>query len=97
MSQVTLKWKMPHVMAGFIAISSVQSLYSVKKVCGLKCHCLQNVHSSAGEIIGCHTNCPGSWHDSCVAEGIYEKLECDTPGGYSIVAFPTGYCHEHKP
>lgn len=49
---------------------------------------------SIGEIIGCHTNCPGSWHDSCVTEGIYDKLEHETPDGYYIVAnsaFPTGH------
>jgi len=47
-----------------------------------------------GEIIGCRTNCPGSWHNSRVAEGIYNKLEYETPGGYHIVAdaaFPTGH------
>ena len=44
--------------------------------------------------MGCRINCPGSWHDSRVAEGIYDKLEHDTPDGYSIVAdaaFPTGH------
>jgi hypothetical protein len=47
-----------------------------------------------GEIIACRTNCPGSWHDSRVAEGIYEKLEHGTPDGYCLVAdsaFPTGH------
>ena len=47
-----------------------------------------------GEIIGCRTNCPGSWHDSRVAEGIYGKLEHETPDGYCIVAnsaFPAGH------
>ena len=47
-----------------------------------------------GEIIGCRTNCPGSWHDSRVAEGIYDKLEHETPDGYCVVAdtaFPTGH------
>ena len=47
-----------------------------------------------GEIIGSRTNCPGSWHDSCVAEGIYDKLEHETPDGYCVVAdtaFPTGH------
>jgi hypothetical protein len=46
-----------------------------------------------GEIIASRTNCPGSWHDSRVAEGIYEKLENETPDGFSIVAdsaFPQG-------
>lgn len=46
-----------------------------------------------GEIIACRTNCPGSWHDSRVAEGIYEKLEKQTPDGFYLVAdsaFPQG-------
>ena len=46
-----------------------------------------------GEIIACRTNCPGSWHDSRVAEGIYKKLEDETPDGFSLVAdsaFPQG-------
>ena len=54
-----------------------------------------NAHDlTLGEIIGCRTNCPGSWHDSRVAEGIYKKLEHETPDGYCIVAdsaFPTGH------
>lgn len=47
-----------------------------------------------GEIIASRINCPGSWHDSRVAEGIYEKLERDTPDGYCLVAdsaFPQGH------
>lgn len=50
--------------------------------------------AQTGEILCCRTNCPGSWHDSRVAEGIYEKLEHETPDGYSLVAdtaFPTGH------
>ena len=39
-----------------------------------------------GEIVACRTNCPGSWHDSCVTEGIYEKLENETPDGFYLVA-----------
>ena len=49
--------------------------------------------SHIGEIIACRTNCPGSWHDSRVAEGIYAKLENETPDGFSLVAdsaFPQG-------
>jgi hypothetical protein len=47
----------------------------------------------AGEIICTRTNCPGSWHDSRVASGIYEKLELETPDGFSLAtdsAFPRG-------
>ena len=48
----------------------------------------------AGEIIASCTNYPGSWHDSQVAQGIYEKLDTETPDGFSLVAdsaFPQGY------
>jgi len=48
----------------------------------------------AGEIIACRTNCPGSWHDSQVTQGIYDKLDTETPVGFNIVAdsaFPRGY------
>lgn len=55
-----------------------------------------DTHGLIGEIIGCCTNCPGSWHDLRVTEGIYEKLEHETPDGYCIVAdsaFPAGHDH----
>ena len=48
----------------------------------------------AGEIIASRINCPGSWHNSRVAEGIYDKLENNTPDGYCLVAdsaFPQGH------
>lgn len=38
-------------------------------------------------------NAPGSWHDSRVAKGIYDKLRDETPDGYYLVtdmAFPRG-------
>lgn len=47
----------------------------------------------AGAIIQCHLNAPGSWHDSQVAQPIYEKLRKDTPDDYYLVAdtaFPRG-------
>ena len=47
-----------------------------------------------GEILTTRTNCPGSWHNSHVAEGIYEKLENETPDGFHLVAnlaFPQGH------
>ena len=39
------------------------------------------------------TNCPGSWHDSRIAAGIYERLDLETPNGFSLAAdsaFPRG-------
>ena len=32
------------------------------------------LNMTAGEIIACCMNCPGSWHNSQVVQGIYEKL-----------------------
>ena len=49
--------------------------------------------SFAGSIIACHLNAPGSWHDSRVAQTIYEKLRTRTPNGFYLVAdtaFPRG-------
>ena len=39
-----------------------------------------------GVIIACSFNAPRSWHDSCVAQPIYEKLLNDTPDGFYLVA-----------
>ena len=39
------------------------------------------------------TNCPGSWHDSRIAAGIYDQLDLETPEGFSLAAdsaFPWG-------
>ncbi|KAH7930088.1 hypothetical protein BV22DRAFT_1001525 [Leucogyrophana mollusca] len=49
--------------------------------------------SAQGLIIACRLNAPGSWHDSRVAQPIYEKLRTQTPEGYYLVtdtAFPRG-------
>ena len=46
-----------------------------------------------GTVIACKLNAPGSWHDSRVAQPIYEKLRTATPEGYYLVtdtAFPRG-------
>lgn len=46
-----------------------------------------------GVIIACNFNAPGSWHDSRVAQPIYEKLLNKTPDGFYLVAdtaFPRG-------
>lgn len=50
-----------------------------------KCH--------IGTAIAAKLNAPGSWHDSCVAQPIYEKLRTRTPEGFYLVAdtaFPRG-------
>jgi len=44
-------------------------------------------------IITVNFNAPGSWHDSRVAQSIYEKLLKETPDGFYLVAntaFPQG-------
>jgi hypothetical protein len=46
-----------------------------------------------GTIIAAKLNAPGSWHDSRLAQGIYEKLRNHTPSGFYLVAdtaFPRG-------
>ncbi|KAG7441800.1 uncharacterized protein BT62DRAFT_982658 [Guyanagaster necrorhizus] len=40
--------------------------------------------NAKGEIIACKLNAPGSWHDSCVAKPIYEKLRTQTPEGFYL-------------
>lgn len=43
--------------------------------------------------MACKVNAPGSWHDSRVANNIYEKLRTQTPEGFYLVtdtAFPRG-------
>lgn len=52
--------------------------------------------TAKGNIIAARVNAPGSWHDSRVAEPIYEKLRTQTPEGYYLVAdtaFPRGSKH----
>jgi hypothetical protein len=39
-----------------------------------------------GAIIACVLNAPGSWHDSDVAQAIYEKLRERTPNGFYLIA-----------
>ena len=73
-------------------ISSV-IVFSSKGKCPLKIHLGNSHNSHTGEIIACYVNCPGSWHDSCVAAGIYRKLKNKTPNGFCFVAdlvFPQG-------
>ncbi len=46
-----------------------------------------------GTVIACRLNAPGSWHDSRVAQTVYEKLRSRTPNGFYLVAdtaFPRG-------
>ncbi|KIJ92624.1 hypothetical protein K443DRAFT_13455 [Laccaria amethystina LaAM-08-1] len=51
------------------------------------------VFSPHGVIIAANFNAPGSWHDSRVAQPIYDKLQNETPDGFYLVAdtaFPRG-------
>ena len=46
-----------------------------------------------GAVIAAKLNAPGSWHDLCVTQPIYEKLLTKMPAGYYLVAdtaFPRG-------
>ena len=55
--------------------------------------------SFAGTIITCHLNAPRSWHDSRVAQTIYEKLRTHTPNRFYLVAdtvFPHGNAELHN-
>ncbi|KZT05182.1 uncharacterized protein LAESUDRAFT_737564 [Laetiporus sulphureus 93-53] len=56
-------------------------------------HFISNViaFASNGEIIHYTFNAPGSWHDSCIAHRLYEKLLTKTPPDYYLAcdtAFP---------
>ncbi|KAK7444571.1 hypothetical protein VKT23_015249 [Stygiomarasmius scandens] len=58
-------------------------------------HYISNVlcFSPEGVVIACRLNAPGSWHDSRVAQSVYEKLLYHTPEGYYLIAdtaFPRG-------
>ena len=56
-------------------------------------HCADIALSKSGSIIAAKLNAPGSWHDSRVAQPIYERLHTKTPPGYYLVAdtaFPRG-------
>jgi hypothetical protein len=48
---------------------------------------------TAGTIIAASINSPGSWHDSKVAQPVYNQLRTETPDGFYLVAdtaFPRG-------
>jgi hypothetical protein len=48
---------------------------------------------NTGTAIAAKLNAPGSWHDSRIAQQIYEKLRTRTPKGFYLVAdtaFPRG-------
>lgn len=44
------------------------------------------IFCSEGELIYVTTNCPGSWHDSRIAESLYKRLFEKTPTGYFLIA-----------
>lgn len=81
-------WLHSHFVSSVIVFSS-KGQHPIGNVCWV------NTYSShIGEIIACHINCPGSWHNSRVAQGIYEKLDKETPDGFCLVAdsaFPRGH------
>lgn len=64
----------------------------VQEVALFSCAVL-DTYSPPGEIIAARINAPGSWHDSRVANTIYERLHTCTPPGFYLVAdtaFPRG-------
>ena len=44
------------------------------------------VFNPKGEIIHCHLNAPGSWHNSSLSEELYDLLDHRVPDGYVLVA-----------
>src|SRR5882762_5799649 len=52
----------------------------------------QCLNQKIGTVLACWLNAPGSWHDSKVAQPIYEKLQEKTPAGYYLVA-DTAFLH----
>lgn len=80
-------WLHGHYISSVIAFSSRgMSTGLVNQLLGL-------MIQSPGEIISARTNCPGSWHDSRIAVGIYKQLDTETPEGFCLVAdsaFPQG-------
>ncbi|KAJ7112687.1 hypothetical protein C8R44DRAFT_833151 [Mycena epipterygia] len=51
--------------------------------------CAYNELIISWTAIAVKLNAPGSWHDSCVAQPIYEKLQTCTPEGFYLVADTT--------
>jgi len=81
-------WLSEHFISSVLAFSSEGRLQYMSIFPSL----LRRSHI-IGVIIDVNTNAPGSWHDSRVAQPMYEKLLTKTPDGFYLVAdtaFPRG-------
>jgi len=81
-------WLHEHFVSSVLAFSPYGMSLSLVRI-----HMFITKLTIPGDVMGCHLNAPGSWHDSRVAKPIYEKLRSRTPEGYYLVAdtaFPRG-------
>jgi hypothetical protein len=73
-----------------LCLSSVQNTYYNGWTCSHYCSCIL-AFASDGTIMYAILNAPGSWHDSTIAEPLYNQLLRHTPPGYRVIsdtAFP---------
>ena len=78
-------WLLEHFISSVLVFSSKGNSNCLVVSLSLKFH--------LGVNIAARTNAPGSWHDSQVAQPIYNVLRNKTPDGYYIIAdtaFPRG-------
>jgi hypothetical protein len=69
---------------------SVQNAYYNGWTCSHYCSCIL-AFALNGTIMHAILNAPGSWHDSTIAEPLYDQLLYHTPPGYRVIsntAFP---------
>ena len=81
-------WLSEHFISSVLAFSSEGTLWYMLIFIQLLTR-----QKISGVIIDVNTNAPGSWHDSRVAQPMYEKLLTKTPDGFYLVAdtaFPRG-------
>ncbi|KNE90844.1 hypothetical protein PSTG_15712 [Puccinia striiformis f. sp. tritici PST-78] len=70
--------------------NKVQNAYYNGWTCSHYCSCILT-YAPDGALIHSVLNAPGSWHDSAIAEPLYNKLLYNTPEGYRVIsdtAFP---------
>ncbi|KAH9464097.1 hypothetical protein Pst134EB_003634 [Puccinia striiformis f. sp. tritici] len=68
----------------------IQNVYYNGWTCSHYCICILTF-APDGSLIHSVLNAPGSWHDSAIAEPLYDRLLHDTPDGYRLIsdtAFP---------